>query len=203
MAPCQIEETVLTGNQRGERELWLLLPPGGELGVLHLPLGPSLHEQPTSALCWQVIYIEADGSLRWCYGWSCQRCQTMKRFFPSSLGEVCVNFEELLFRNRISFFSCFFLYFGRVVPPQGGRGRDKSTNATYTCCQNHLADMELQALSKHWCLKKTPSRLSSALTEADWRGEAVRRSKPSPGFIQSSSFITGAAYVLFALQEHV
>lgn len=70
----------------------LLPPPGGQTRLLQTP--GSTHERPACALCWQVIYIEADVSLRWCSGSS---CQGMKHFC-SSLGEV---------REDFLFFSCF------------------------------------------------------------------------------------------------
>lgn len=118
----------------------------------------SPHEQPTSALCWQVIYIKADGSLRWCCGWSCQHCLTMKHFFTLQPGKgVCENFRRASVRNRISLFLVSLNTLAELYRHGGER---QSTNATHTCCQTHLTDMELQPLSKNWCLKKKTSCLS-------------------------------------------
>lgn len=85
---------MLTEKHTAAVQLWLLLPPGGQMRLLQTPGSP--HERPACALCWQVIYIEADVSLRWCSGSS---CQTMKHFFCSSLGEVREDF--------LIFLSCF------------------------------------------------------------------------------------------------
>lgn len=61
--------------------------------------------------------------------------------------EVSVNSVK----SRISFFSLVsFNIFGWTVPLQGER---QSTNVTHTCCQNHLSNTELRALSEHWYLK--------------------------------------------------
>lgn len=51
-------------------ELWLLLPPGGRWSSAFAAL--------PCALQGQVMHIEADGSLRWCYSLS---CQASERFF--------------------------------------------------------------------------------------------------------------------------
>lgn len=160
MASCQVEETVLSEEPRDGADVWPLLPPGGELKLLHVPV--SLHERPACALCWQVIYIEADGSLRWCYGWS---CQTIKRFFYSSLGEVGDFFYLLLL---IFLQSCI-----------GARGRDRVQmyHAAHLLSESHLLT---------WSLKV--SLLPFICT--DGGGLKLRRDQSVSGFTRSSSFIT-------------
>lgn len=68
---------------------------------------------------------------------------------------------EREFGSRISCFVFFLvsfnifaeLYHQHVQGGEEGVMERQSTNVTCTCCQNHLPDMELQALCKHWCLK--------------------------------------------------
>lgn len=63
MAPCQVEETVLSGSQQvgGNSDLYRHLL---ESRAPRSFLSAGADEQPSSALCWQLIHSEADGSLR-------------------------------------------------------------------------------------------------------------------------------------------
>lgn len=100
----------------------------------------------------------------------------MKHFFKSSLGERWVWIQ---LKAKLVFFSLVsFNIFGWIVPLQGKR---QSTNVTHTCCQNHLSNTELRALSEHWYLK---AMFSLFICTWGWTEEekAAQRSKRSPGF---------------------